>query len=84
MRAWVDNASCQGAAPAFDEQALFDAELQRVALRVCEECPVTQVCGEWAARDRFTGVAGGRVFWLGRVLTVQGRRQRLRQRRKSA
>lgn len=52
-----------------DPGILNDPAGQAAALRICRDCPVTQECGQWAASEPFTGVAGGRVFANGQPLS---------------
>lgn len=88
---WRDQAECRGTnATAFLDPDVLDDPLTRIeALQYCNDCPVTQPCGEWASHEPFTGIAGGRVFKNGRplapsVLRKRDWERRRRERRNSA
>lgn len=60
-----------------DAQAAFSGRTKRnrayhianPALIICHTCPVLTACAEWAGGSKYSGIAGGRVYNNGVVLT---------------
>ncbi|MBO0826185.1 MAG: WhiB family transcriptional regulator [Streptosporangiales bacterium] len=53
-----------------------DLQAISAALSYCYRCVIVDECGDWAGRDKWTGVAGGAVHVLGRRKTLMAVYQR--------
>lgn len=70
-------AVCAGSAMAWNEaehayRVADSLEAEQAASQVlssCSDCPVRQLCGEWAAIDRYDGFAAGTHWYVGQPTT---------------
>ena len=44
----------------------LEAQGQAAAARACHGCPLMQTCHQWAHADRYTGIAAGLMWFVGK------------------
>lgn len=64
MGDWKDAAACRDRDPRIFFPEEGDRAGEELALSICAECPVTDVCLEYAAENRIEdGIWGGKLEW---------------------
>jgi len=72
---WMKEGNCKGADPELFFPERLDHAGRRVAIAVCDGCPVTNLCLEYALKNRIeTGIWGG--------MSTRDRRKLSRERQK--